>query len=153
MQQSTQAPLGSVHPFPAIKPDHRLVPARIGSFASSQVAFIECPAWCTEDHMDSPSYLVDIDHTGDVCAVQVPTFMEGDDDHFWTARLEASPSSKDQRTRDAHLMVGDDQRFEARLTADDAERLADDLIAFAAQLRALARTARLHNQHVAEVAA
>lgn len=133
-------------PFPAVKPGHRLVPARIGTWDRNQIAYIECPNWCTEDHLESPSYIEDIDHATLSQGITVPTFIECDDDHYWTSRLEADPNSDDERMRDVHVVAGDDSRFEARLTAEMAEQLADELIGFASQLRHQARTCRLANQ-------
>ncbi|MER5473711.1 hypothetical protein [Streptomyces sp. NPDC002685] len=140
---STVAP--TVHSIEA-KPGHRLVPALVGTRASNQIAYIACPNWCVDDHTDCPTMLDDIDHNGATVGVVVPTYYESDDDHAWSARLMADPNATDPRSRAAHLAVGDETRFEARLAPSAAEKLADELVGFAAQLRQLARTARLHNQ-------
>lgn len=128
---------------PVVSPGIRLVPARIGTWSRNQIAYIECPTWCTEDHAADPYALEDIAHYADMSGVQVATFL---DEHTalyqWWVRIEADPVSEDPRMRAAHVLVGDDSRDEARLTPDMAEELADDLITFAAQIRMAARTAR-----------
>jgi len=147
MQQSTQAPLGTVHPFPAIKPGHRLVPARIGTGATSTVAYLECPFWCVEDHLDEPVRAVeDVMHRGDTASVQVPTFGYGAYPVQMHAWVESDPTATDPQFRAAHIAIGDASGGEgSHLTPDMADKLADDLITLASSLRSLSRTARLHN--------
>jgi hypothetical protein len=146
-QQSTQDALGAIHPFPAIKPGHRLVPARIETSTSSIVIHLECPFWCTEDHLDEPVRAVeDVMHRGDTASVHVPTFGYGAYPVQMHAWVESDPVAADPQFRAAHIAIGDASGDEgSHLTPDMADKLADDLITLASSLRSLARTARLHN--------
>ncbi|QKZ22054.1 DUF6907 domain-containing protein [Streptomyces chartreusis] len=134
----------NVHPFPAIKPGHRLVPALIGNRKSAQVAYIECPNWCGDDHVTGPAALEDITHTSRSEDVHISSFLRRDDALLMFATIEQDPAAKNPLLRAAHVAVedGDAPHY---FTPDMAEALADDLIGFASQLRHLARTARLHN--------
>jgi hypothetical protein len=138
--------------FPAIKPGHRLVPALIGNQKNAHVAPIECPMWCVENHLATPTMFEDVTHTSASEDVGVSSFLKPDGSLLMYAMLQADPASPDERLRQAHIGIetGDMPEYH---TPDMAEAFADDLMAFASQLRNLARTARLHNQHAAEVAA
>lgn len=150
-QQSTQDVLGAVAAFPAMKPGHRLVPARIGRKGRMQIVYVECPVWCTEDHVANFQYDVeDITHYGDIDGVAVPTMLNPDEAHFtWSTRVASDPAAAEPSLRAAHVLVDDGSPIEARLTPEMADDLANELIAFAAQIRAAARTARLAN-HVGD---
>lgn len=153
-QQSTQAPLGSIHPFPAVKPGHRLAPAKVGrTNDTSVIAYVECANWCIEDHVDEPvRNIEDIVHRGDTASLLAPTFGYGAYPIQLHATVECDPTATDPQFRAAHITVQDAGGSSSHLTPEMAERLADEAVKFAAQLRNQARTARLHNQH-AEVAA
>lgn len=145
----------NVHPFPAVKPGHRLVPAKIGrTNDTSVIAYVECPLFCIDDHVDEPvRNIEDIVHRGDTASVLVPTFGYGAYPIQMHATVEADPSADDP-LRAAHITVQDaGGSAYSHLTPEMAERLADEAVKFAAQLRNQARTARLHNHHAAEVAA
>ncbi|MEU9323228.1 hypothetical protein AB0D91_05350 [Streptomyces canus] len=131
--------------FPAIKPGHRLVAALIGNQKSAHVAPVECPTWCVEDHLAAPTMFEDVTHTSASEDVGISSFLKPDGSLLMYAMLQADPASSDERLRQAHIGIetGDMPEYH---TPDMAERFADDLIAFASQLRNLARTARLHNQ-------
>lgn len=133
--------------FPSTRPGYRLVPALIGTFTRNQMAWIECPSWCTEDHMAEPSALEDITHYADSDMLEIPTFSDPETAAYVLyARLEADPAATDPRVRETHVLLWEDASpMEARLTPQMAEGLADELIAFASQLRHLARAARQHN--------
>lgn len=149
-QASVCAPAPAASVTPGVSPGFRLVPARIGTWRSSQLAWIECPAWCSESHTDSPSRFEDISHYGDPQSVLVPSFLGDTAAHYsWWARIESDPAASDERMRVAHLIVGDDSTFEARVTNDMADKLADDLIAFAMQVKEMACAARLAIQAAA----
>jgi hypothetical protein len=136
---------------PAIKADApftpRLVAALIGRPSRTQTVFVECPSYCTEPHASEPEIAVeDITHYGDMFGVQVPTMLDPDTAIYsWFARLNADPAHHDERMRAAHVLIGDESADEAHLTPAMAEELAGDLIAFAAQIRAAAHTARTAN--------
>lgn len=155
-QESTQAPLGSVHPFPAVAPGHHLAPVGIGAPGSKQqIVFVPCPDWCTTNHVSEwVHFLEDLDHTGEEFAVHVPSFFNGDKPVYsLSSSIGCDPMSKDPQMRAAHVIVGDEGSVDAYLTPDMADEVADDLVKLAAKLRENARTARLHNQAEAEAGA
>ncbi|MEV7994938.1 hypothetical protein AB0O67_24400 [Streptomyces sp. NPDC086077] len=136
----------NVHPFPAIRPGFKLVPARIGRGEQKQIVYVECPLWCTEDHVDNFQYdLGDITHYSDMSGVTVPTMTSDYDRATWSARIASDPTASEPGLRAAHILVDDETPDEARLTPEMAEELADELVGFAAAIRHAARTARLHN--------
>jgi hypothetical protein len=145
--QNTVQGAATVHPFPAIKPGHRLMPARIGRMGRMQTVYVECPVWCTQDHVANWNYDVeDITHYGDMAGMTVPTMLDPDVAHFtWSTRVACDPAAPEPSLRAAHVLIDDENPDEARLTPDMADELASELIAFAAQIRSAARTARLHN--------
>lgn len=134
----------NVTPFSAVKPRHRLVPALIGTWKSAHVVPIECPQWCVEDHTAEPALFEDVTHTSKSEDVGISSFLKPNGDLLMYAMLQADPASDDPRLRQAHIGIetGDMPDYH---TPEMAEAFADDLIAFALQLRGLARTARLHN--------
>ncbi|MFF8659498.1 DUF6907 domain-containing protein [Streptomyces huasconensis] len=139
--------LATPEPPVAPAPGTRWAPARVGTWSRSQIVYIECPVWCTEDHADSPSALEDITHYGEPEGMTVPSFLGDNDAHYsWWARIECDPASDDERMRAAHLIVGDDSTFEARLTVNMAHELADGLVAFIAAVRGMAHVARVANE-------
>lgn len=143
----TAVPSAAEQTPPAVRPGHRLVPALIGTLNHHQVAHIECPDWCAEDHMDEPSALNEITHYADNADVEVGTFLDPDTLRcIWSARIVAEPSAASPKLWAAHIVLDDQDADEARLTPDMAETLADDLVGFAAHLRQLARTVRTVNQ-------
>lgn len=139
----------NVHPFPAIKPGHRLVPAKVGrSEDSSVVVYIECPNWCVEDHVvESVRDAEDVMHRGGNASLYVPTFGYGAYPVQMHASVECDPASNDPQFRAAHVTVVDaGGNNYCHLTPDMSEHVADEMIGFASELRQQARTARLANQ-------
>ncbi|MFJ3507828.1 DUF6907 domain-containing protein [Streptomyces luteogriseus] len=154
--ESTQVALGTITPFPAVAPGHRLAPVAIGAPGpKQQVVFVPCPDFCVVDHLDNyVHFLEDLDHTGDELAVHIPSFFNGDKPVYsLAASVGCDPMSRDEQMRAAHVIVGDAGSVDAYLTPEMADAVADDLVKLASKLRESARTARLHNQHTAEVAA
>lgn len=141
---STTVPHSNVHPLPATKPGHRLVPALIGNRQSARIAYVPCPTWCVEDHLSEPSALEDIVHTSKSEDVGISSFLKQDGSLLMYAMLQADPASTDPRLRQAHIGI-ETGGLPDYHTPDMADAFADSLIAFALQLRGLARTARLHN--------
>ncbi|MEU2288063.1 hypothetical protein ABZ614_40185 [Streptomyces sp. NPDC013178] len=130
--------------LPAIKPGYRLVPALIGCRDNSGTAWIECPFWCVEDHTAEANYLDDIVHTSRSEDVGISSFLKQDGDLLMYAMLQADPASPDERLQRAHISI-EHEGVPDFHTPEMAEAFADDLIAFASQVRQLARAARLHN--------
>jgi hypothetical protein len=139
----------NVAAFPALKPGFHLAPLAVGAPGDSQqVVYIECPDWCTDDHVENfVHFLEDVDHKGDEFSVAIPSFWNDSTAAYQlTAALSSDPLSSDPHMRDAHIVMGDSGSVDAYMTPDAADSVADDLIKMASQLRAAARTARLHNQ-------
>lgn len=142
----------NVHPFPAVKPGFRLVPAKVGhSNDTSVIAYIECPNWCTEDHVkESVVDIADVMHRGDAATVSVLTGIEHQlrkVTHQLFAYLESDPvAPRGNLMNSVHIAVEDGGNEYAFMTPEMAESLADEMIGFASDLRHQARTARLANQ-------
>ncbi|MEY9995859.1 hypothetical protein ABIE67_007891 [Streptomyces sp. V4I8] len=146
----------NVATFPAIAPGHHLAPVGIGSPGPEQkIVFLPCPDWCTTNHVSEwVHFIEDVDHTGEEFAVHVHSFLNpAKPAYTLTAAVGCDSMSSDPQMRAAHVIVGDEGSVDAYLTPDMASEAADDLRKLAAKLDEAARTARLHNQHAAEVAA
>jgi hypothetical protein len=151
-QAMTGASPSNVVVFPALTPGYRLVPATIGRPGQTQVAWIECPMWCQHDHLaDREVAIEDIDHYSPTGGWSVGSILDPDTAiHELYARVHSDPTHPDERLRTAHVLLGNGAPFDSYLTPDDADQAADELIKFAAQIKAAARTARLHNAAVVE---
>ncbi|MFF7824220.1 DUF6907 domain-containing protein [Streptomyces rochei] len=146
MQNTVQGE-ATVYPFPAITPGHRLAPAKVGPRGHQTVVFVECPNWCTEDHVEWPErYAEDIDHRGATGATWETECLTKPHDRVMSldAWLHSDAMASDSAMRATHVVL-DDETTQAYLTPDMADRVADEIVSFASQLRQLARTARLHN--------
>lgn len=141
--------------FPAIAPGHHLAPVAIGAPGPQQkIVFVECMDFCDTNHVaEWVHFIEDVDHMGEEFAVHVPSFFsDGAPAYTLTAAVGCDSMSSDPRLRAAHVIVGDDGSVDAYLTPDMANATASDLRKLADKLDEAARTARLHNQHQAEVA-
>ncbi|MFE9602024.1 DUF6907 domain-containing protein [Streptomyces hokutonensis] len=136
------------------KPGWHLAPARFGKPGSQADALVPCPDFCDENHVqDWTQHVVDLDHWG-------PTNADWDADSILnpgarllalSARLYLDPNSSDPRMSGASVRV-DDETVDAFWTPEMTEQAADGLIAFAAQLRHLARQARAFNERTGQAA-
>jgi hypothetical protein len=138
----------NLYPLPAPKPGHRFVPAALGKPGEQVIVYIECPAWCSQDHVANWShYAEDIDHWGQTDAAWDTGCLTRPGDQMLAlfARVHSDPVAADPRLRAAHVLM-DDESTQVFLTPEMADRMADDLIAFAAQMRHLATRARQANQ-------
>lgn len=121
----------------------RLVPASVGRPGRVQVIHVSCPTWCVLDHVaDRVVSVDDLSHRGEVGHVEVPTM--GDDLYSVFevyAQLFSDPINEDPRMREAAVVVTDGSS-DAYMTPEMVDAFADSLVAFAEQVRALARTAR-----------
>lgn len=142
----------NVYPFPVIKPGFKLVPARTGRGDRKQICYIECPLWCTDDHVANWQYdLEDVSHYGDIDSMQVPTMTDPDTALYeWHTRMASDPTASEPSLRAAHVLISDSGAVDARLTPDAADEVADELIGFASAIRHAARSARLANQTSAD---
>ncbi|MFF0277480.1 DUF6907 domain-containing protein [Streptomyces sp. NPDC004330] len=102
---------------------------------------IECPAWCTVDHAASSSlHLEDVRHESEHVDLKA-TVVGLPDDLLLFARLGQSlVSAKAYRTAPYLVLDGGDDADD--LTLDNADEFADNLVAFATQIRELTRAAR-----------
>ncbi|MFM9790134.1 DUF6907 domain-containing protein [Streptomyces turgidiscabies] len=134
----------NVHPLPAIKPGHRLVPALIGrSTDPGTIVYIECPTWCTVDHVASSSvFLEDINHEGEHRGMSLsPSHGERVPLEVYLSQWPASTEEKGQ----TYLAVDLDYEVSS-YGRPAALALADQLVAFAADVRRLAQTLPDDNQ-------
>ncbi|MGY1579773.1 DUF6907 domain-containing protein [Streptomyces sp. MN13] len=143
----SQPTAATVHPLPAVEPGHRLAPVKVVTGTASIIAHIPDPLFCTEDHVDQPvRALEDVMHRGDVVSVVVPTFGYGAYPVQMHAWIESDPVATDARFKAAHIAIGDASGDEgSHITPEMADKLADDLIGFAAELRHMANDARRAN--------
>lgn len=133
--------LNGIPSQPAARP--RLVPARVGSSGCAQTVHIEDPTWCVVDHMDRVGCLEDVVHYSGFDIVEILTLLDDDSTHSeLMVNISSDPTASDPRLREAHILINDATATDAHLTADMAEELADNLIAFAAQIRHKARIVR-----------
>jgi hypothetical protein len=142
------APEASV--TPAVSPGFRLVPVSVGRPGRVQVAHLPCPTWCVLDHLAERIVAVeDISHRGDVDHVQVPTMGDALYSAFELyTQLYSDPASEDPRMQIAAVVVTDGSR-DAYLAPDMADEMADELIAFAMQVKETAGIARLASESAA----
>ncbi|MEU2076857.1 hypothetical protein [Streptomyces sp. NPDC013489] len=132
-------------------PQPRLVLAVVGAKGRSQRVYIECPDWCTVDHSKRIAHLDDVTHYSDGDFLQISTLTD-EDTSLWdlTLNVTADPVADDPRLREAHILLDVGGGETAHLDPSMAESLADDLIAFASQLRHKARQVTLFNRKQAQ---
>lgn len=132
------------------RPGYQLVPALIGKPEASIFTPIECPTtWCTEDHVDEHvRNIEDVMHIGQAANLRVPSFAPGTATPISLhAEVQSDPVAADPRLRAAHIVIQDGGGSTyCHLDEDMTDSVADQLVAFASELRQKARTARLHNQ-------
>ncbi|APE23012.1 MULTISPECIES: DUF6907 domain-containing protein [Streptomyces] len=152
VQRAARIPVNLLPGIPAQPaPQPRLVPTLVGAKGRAQRVYIECPEWCTVDHSKRIAHLDDVTHYSDGDVLQVSTFTD-EDTSLWdlTLNISADPSATDLRLREAHLVVDVGGGETAHLNPSMADELADDLIAFASQLRHKARQVALFNRKQAQ---
>ncbi|MFI5985082.1 DUF6907 domain-containing protein [Streptomyces sp. NPDC051555] len=115
----------------------RIVPAMV----SGQQIFVECPSWCTVDHVEhAEGFLVDLWHASNYADLNAPRIGK-DPELVLFARLGIDPFASEPERQRAFITV-DDGGEGAYMTPDQADEFADNLEAFAPQIREMARTAR-----------
>lgn len=132
---------------PTIPAGFRLAPVKVESGSVSTIAYLPCPTWCQEDHVAEPvGAIEDVMHRTGGANVYVPTFGYGAYPVQLHAWIEADPAAQNPNFKAAHIAVADASGDEgAHITPEMAEKLADDLIGFASELRHMARTTRQAN--------
>ncbi|MFB7605256.1 DUF6907 domain-containing protein [Streptomyces gardneri] len=120
-------------------PSSRLVPTSI----SGARVHIECPSWCTNDHStDRALSAEDLWHGSEYEDLMAPVIDRADTtDVVLFARLGLDPGSQNPLRRSPFIVVADSSDA-TNMTPDGADVFADNLEAFAAQIRQLARAAR-----------
>ncbi|MFF7973853.1 DUF6907 domain-containing protein [Streptomyces sp. NPDC007905] len=142
-----QQPTAADQSQPTVPAGFRLAPVKVETGSVSTIAYLPCPTWCDEDHViESVRAVEDVMHRQGGANVYVPTFGYGAYPVQLHAWIEADPVATNPDFRAAHISVSDKTGDEgAHITPDMAEKLADDLIGFASELRHMARTARQAN--------
>lgn len=126
---AASAPAASVTP--------RLRPALV----NGQRIWIECQSWCTEDHVAANErYLEDVCHTSGAADLMAPR-QNGPAQLLLLTRLIAG-NGDSASDRQPLVTVDVDDVNGMYLPAAEADVFADSLVAFAEQVRAMARTAR-----------
>jgi len=115
------------HPSPGV----RMVPAVV----AGQRIVIECPVWCTVDHVAfAEPFVEDIGHHSAPADLFIP---RGSGSEFlMSAQLAMHPADG----QPAHVFV--DEMEGHRLDADQADEFADSLAAFVERLRSITSTLR-----------
>ncbi|GGM06004.1 hypothetical protein GCM10010099_22720 [Streptomyces cinereus] len=116
--------------------DTRIVPALI----DGQSVHLPCPAWCVIDHVkENQKFLVDVWHSGPFMDLEAP--RRGNSPMLMAyARLGVDPFSSDSAMRTPFLFIEDGSSAEGSyMEAEHAEQFADNLVAFAEQIRAMGR--------------
>lgn len=103
--------------------------------------FIQCPAWCTVDHVDEgANHVEDIWHAGDYADLSVPN-MTGKTGLLAFARIGVDEQATEPDMRNSFIVV-DEGRDGFYLTPEQADEFADNLAAFATRIREMARIAK-----------
>lgn len=132
---TTVVPERKLAPAASITP--RLSPALV----NGQKLWIECPSWCTEDHVAANErHLEDICHGSRAADLIMPR-EDGSARLMLLTRLIAGNYGT-EKDRQPLVTVDVDDVQGMYLPADDADVFADGLVAFAEEIRALARVAR-----------
>lgn len=123
---------------PAVKPGYRLVPALVGRTTDPGViVYVECPAWCTVDHVAERSvFLEDISHDGERLGMSFSP-SRGDRVPFEVYLSQWSGLAEENNR--PYLAVDLDCEVSS-YGRTAALALADQLVAFAADVRRLAQT-------------
>ncbi|MFE6530022.1 DUF6907 domain-containing protein [Streptomyces rochei] len=130
-QQPTAATAG-----PVVRPGYRLVPVPVGREGNVQTAWVECPSWCVTDHSERVAFIEDVNHNGQAAALSITTL------HPARVPLEVSlswwPALGEENSR-PKLAVDLDSEVEV-YDRTAALAMADQLVAFAAEVRRLAQS-------------
>lgn len=128
----------NVKPFPAPAPGYQLVPAAIGRGDGSQIVYLQCPTWCVIDHVATPEASVeDVHHYGERQSLMFP--VPSGPGAPLTVFLAQWPASYDEDAGQPYLAVDTDCEVTS-YQRPAALALADQLVAFAADVRRMAQT-------------
>lgn len=114
----------------------RIVPAVVSGIR----IHVECPAWCSVDHVASPEGDIEgVWHGSDYANLSAPRIGKTSA-LLAFARIGIDPASSDPARRSAFVSV-DDGREGYDMTPAQALEFADNLERFASEIRAMAATA------------
>lgn len=136
--------VATVSPAVAMATATPTVPAQAAT--SRQVAvtvrgvtvFVPCPTWCVESHSEGYAFLEDVSHHSAPISLAAPTYS-GPAEQTLIARVSQWPFSRDASTARPYMSLDAMNDTEcAELDAVQATAFADQLVAHATQLRAMA---------------
>lgn len=124
-------------PATSTTPPPRLRPALV----NGQRIHVECPSWCTEDHVaTNERYLEDVYHGSRVADLVAPRLGSVPQLLLMTRLIAGDGGSEEARRPLVTVDVDDVNGM--YLEPDEADAFAASLIAFAEQVRSLAQVAR-----------
>lgn len=123
-------------PLPGMKPGYRLVPVAVGRQGKVQTAWLPCPAWCITDHSEPVAFVEDVNHEGEHRRMSLsPSHGERVPVEVY---LSEWPADRDENGQPCLAVDLDYEVATYGRTAGLA--MADQLVAFAADVRRLAET-------------
>ncbi|MFI6468750.1 DUF6907 domain-containing protein [Streptomyces sp. NPDC050516] len=132
-------PAMPAQPHPA---GRRIVPALI----DCAPIYVDCPSWCVMDHVaENEGALEDLYHSSDMADLYVASPSPNGPQLVLHVRLNEDPFliRREGRGRNIVVDTGNDPFM---LDARQAAEFADDLVALAAQVRAMSRTLAAEGQ-------
>ncbi|MEV5314279.1 hypothetical protein [Streptomyces sp. NPDC052610] len=132
----SQPTAATVDALPAVKPGYRLVPVPVGREGNAQTAWVPCPSWCVTDHSERVTFIEDVNHSSQPASLAITTR------HPARVPLEVSLSwwpALGEENEQPKLAVDLDTEVEV-YGRTAALAMADQLVAFAAEVRRLAET-------------
>ncbi|MEW5658322.1 hypothetical protein ABGT92_23750 [Streptomyces cinereoruber] len=116
-------------------------PRLVSTVVSGAEIAIQCPSWCVIDHAESSNlYLEDVRHESDYADLNAKVIGKADNLQLFARLGQSLVSTQAHRMAPYLVLDGGDDAEE--LTLDGADEFADNLVAFAAQIRELTRAAR-----------
>lgn len=125
----------------SVRTDHGIIPRLSPALVRGTRIFVECPEFCTVDHVDEgANHVEEIWHAGDYADLNVPN-MTGKTSLLAFARLGVDEQATEPGMRTPFIVV-DEGRDGFYLTPQQADEFADNLNAFASRIREMARVAK-----------
>lgn len=138
---NTVAPSPALVPAPGPVAQQSPVPRLRPALIDGVRIWVECPAFCVEDHVaSSQKHLADLDHGGEMVDVTL-TDLDGEVQLLAHVQVSCEPGSANPELRKPHLYVADGGGFDAFVPLEGGEAFADGLVAAAERIRAAVRAA------------